>query len=316
MGARTSTPATTRWADGLPQPIAFVLSGGAGLGAIQVGMARALAEVAIEPDLVVGTSVGSLNGAVIAEHPRLSDAADRLQTIWQGLRRRDVFVGNALAQGWSVLRSGHLHPLHGLRQLITGSLQSREFAALARPMVVVTADVLTGHVRRFDHGPLVEPLLAAGAIPGVFPPVPIGGHHYADGGPIANVPLMAAVERGAASLVVLDAGDVCHLTELPRGLPDALIGAVHTSMRQRVLIEAPLVARRIPVLYLPRPCADNRSILDLDRSSELVDPARAVVADFLATAPVPTVGAMSGAPHHHEEPSDIDPTPVREWRTS
>lgn len=51
------------WASALPRPVAFVLSGGASLGAIQVGMLRALDEAGVAPDLVVGTSVGSLNGA-------------------------------------------------------------------------------------------------------------------------------------------------------------------------------------------------------------------------------------------------------------
>jgi NTE family protein len=133
-----------------------------------------------------------------------------------------------------------------------------------RPLTIVTADVLTSHVRWFGSGPLVLPLLAATAIPGVFPPVMVDGRLYGDAGSVANVPMQAAIGRGAASLVVLDTGDVCHLDRPPRGIPDALLGAAMTAMRQRVLVEAPLVAQRVPVLYLPRPCARNRSLLDLD----------------------------------------------------
>jgi NTE family protein len=69
----------TDWATGLPRPVAFVLSGGASLGAIQVGMLQALADVGLQPDLIVGTSVGSLNGAVVAEHDTLDAAAAALE---------------------------------------------------------------------------------------------------------------------------------------------------------------------------------------------------------------------------------------------
>jgi NTE family protein len=291
----------TDWAAGLPRPVAFVLSGGASLGAIQVGMLQALADAGLRPDLVVGTSVGSLNGAVVAEHETLEDAAAALEDTWQRLRRRDVFPNGPGAQTLSVLRTGYLQEQRGLRHVITRTLRARSFEALTRPLTVVTADVLTSHVRWFGSGALVPPLLAATAIPGVFPPVLLAGRLHGDAGSVANVPLQAALGRGAASLVVLDAGDICHLDVPPRGIPDALLGSAMTAMRQRALIEAPLVADRVPVLYLPRPCAQNRSLLDLDTSAELIGPTREVVAAFLGRADLPRVGQLSGWPHHHDE---------------
>lgn len=294
-------PAPRRWATGLPHPIGFVLSGGASLGAVQVGMVQALADTGIEPDLVVGTSVGTLNGAVVAEHASLSGAAEHLERIWRSLRRRDVLPGNAVAQGLSVLRARHLHASSGIARLVERSLRARTFEDLARPLTIVTADVLTGHVRWFDQGPLGPPLLAATAIPGVFPSVEIDGRHYADAGPIANVPLQAAIARGAASLVVFDAGDTCHLDVPPRGIPDALIAAIQTAMRQRVLVEAPRVAEQVPVLYLPRPCIRNHAILDFDTSAALIEPTRAAVVEFLDSTDLPRAGAMAGLPHHHDD---------------
>jgi NTE family protein len=287
------------WADALPRPVAFVLSGGASLGAIQVGMLQALAEAGLEPDLVVGTSVGSLNGAVVAEQPSLDRAVTVLERTWKGLRRRQVFPGGSASQALSVLRTGNLHVQDGLVRLVRRTLRVDTFEALARPLTIVTGDVLTGHVRWFREGELLTPLLAATAIPGVFPPVRIDGGWYADAGSVANVPLQAAVAQGAGSLVVLDAGDVCHLDVPPRGIPDALVAAMVTAMRQRVLIEAPQVAERLPVLYLPRPCARNRSLLDLDTSAELIAPTYEVVAEFLRHTDVPVAGRLSGAPHYH-----------------
>lgn len=270
-------------------------------------MLEALADAGIRPDLVAGTSVGSLNGAVLAQHGDPGSAAAALGPVWRGLRRRQVFPGGPLAQAVSVLRTGHLHPRDGLVRLIRDTLDARDFSELALPLTVVAADVLTGHVRWSRSGDLVDALLAATAIPGVFPPFEIDGRVYWDAGSIANVPLQAALDAGAASLVVLDAGDVCHLDAPPRGIPDALLGSVITAMRQRVLIEAPAVAERLPVLYLPRPCARNRSLLDLDTSAELIAPTRRIVAAFLRDAEVPRPGHLVGAPHHH--PGDENPAP-------
>lgn len=291
---------TADWADQLAAPVAFVLSGGAGLGAIQVGMLQSLAAAGLAPDLLVGTSVGSLNGTVVAEAGSPGEAAERLEALWLALRRRDVFPGGVLAQASSLIRTGHLHPARGLRRVITDTLRARRFEQLALPLVVVAAETLTGHVAWLEEGELVPALLAASALPGVFPPVELGGRLHWDGGSVANVPLGAAVERGAGSLVVLDAGDVCHLDEPPRGVPDAILHAAMTAMRQRVLVEAPLVAEQVPLAYLPRPCVHNRSLLDLDHSGELIDPARALVDEFLRdNAPPTEPGAMVGAPHDH-----------------
>lgn len=300
-----------RWRDVLPEPVAFVFSGGASLGAIQVGMLQGLAEAGVHADLVVGTSVGSLNGAVLAEHGDPGSAAVALERIWRGLRRRQIFPGGPAAQAVSVARTGHLHPRDGLERLIRGVVGSRTFDDLSLPLTVVASDVLTGHVRWFRSGELLGPLLAATAIPGVFPPYPIEGHPYWDAGSVANVPLQAAIGAGAASLVILDAGDVCHLDVAPRGIPDALLTVMMTAMRQRVLIEAPAVAERLPVLYLPRPCARNRSLLDLGTSADLIAPTREGVVSFLADAEIPRAGKLVGAPHHHTSEGEVASTPGR-----
>lgn len=87
-----------------------------------------------------------------------------------------------------------------------------------------------------------------------------------------------AVVAGAGSLVVLDAGDVCHLDTTPRPVPDGMLLVMRTALRQRVLIEASLLAARLPILYLPRPCSRNRSPLDLGTADMLIGPSRTVAA--------------------------------------
>lgn len=246
-----------RWQQSLPHPIAFVLSGGATLGALQVGMLQALEEVGLQPDLVVGTSVGALNGAVVAEHGGLAPAVDRLLHIWCSLERAAVFPGSVWGQARRVLNSQSLHPDTGLRSLVERTLTARRFEDLSLPLGVLATGALTAHPRLLTSGDLTRALLASSAIPGVLPPVRLAGEPHWDGGLTANVPLRSAQRLAAGSLVVLDAGNLCHRRRVPRALPDVIAGALQVAIRQRVLVEAPIVAADLPVLYLPRPCVGH-----------------------------------------------------------
>src|SRR3954468_14168680 len=106
--------------------VAFVLSGGASLGAIQAGMLRALYERGIRPDLIVGTSAGALNGAFIASRPQTVATADALGAIWRGLRRGQAFPLNPLTGLLGFLGSrDHLVPESGLRRLVLRHVEPR-----------------------------------------------------------------------------------------------------------------------------------------------------------------------------------------------
>lgn len=293
-----------RWQDELPRPVAFVLSGGATLGALQVGMLQALARTSLVVDLVVGTSVGALNGAVVAEHGDLGPAVARLLRVWLSLERGEVFPGSVWGQARRLLHHRSLHPDRGLRALIERTLSARRFEDLALPLGVLATGALTAHPRLLTTGDLTTALLASSAIPGVLPPVRLAGEPSWDGGLTANVPLRSAQGMGAHSLVVLDAGDLCHRRTVPRTLPDVIAGALQVAIRQRVLVEAPVVAADLPVLYLPRPCVDDHDVLDFGRTDELITAAREAAGEFLAEAPVPAAGRMVGAPHTH---GDDDP---------
>lgn len=262
-------------------------------------MLRALGDIGIEPDLLIGTSVGALNAAVVADAVTVSRAADRLETIWRSIERRRVFPGSVPGQVLRAARTGYLYPSTGIERVIRRSLAPRRLEALQRPLTVIASEVLTGHVRRLTQGPLVPALLASTALPGLFAPVEIDGCPLWDAGSVANVPLQSALDAGARSIVVLDAGDVCHLDTVPRGVPDGMVLAAATAMRQRVMVEAPLVAEQVPLAYLPRPCARNRSLLDLDSSAQLIAPTHGLVAAFLGRAAMPTPGVMAGSPHDH-----------------
>src|SRR5689334_6838503 len=197
---------------------AFVLSGGASLGSIQVGMLEALYERGIQPDLIVGTSAGALNGAFIAERPQTVETAHALAEVWRGLKHGQVFPVNPLAGALGILGARtHLVPDSGLRRLVRRYAVSERLEETYVPLHVIATDVLRGADVRLSQGPLVDAVLASAAIPGVLPAVEWEGRTLIDGGVANNAPISHALELGADEIYVLPTGAPCELHDAPRG---------------------------------------------------------------------------------------------------
>ena len=183
---------------------AFVLSGGASLGAVQVGMLRGLAEQGITPDLIVGTSVGAVNGGWIASRPDAS-GIDALADLWLSLSRKDIFPTHPISGLLGFLgRSSHLVPNSGLRRLLSDQLEFARLEDAPIPFHVVATDVISGTDVLLSSGDAVDAIAASAAIPGIFPPVNINGRDLMDGGVVNNTPLSHAVALGRPSLGVAD----------------------------------------------------------------------------------------------------------------
>ena len=252
----------------LPRPIAFVLGGGASFGAVQVGMLAALDRAGIRPDMVVGTSVGALNGAMLAASP--SDAVERLQETWTQLQRRDVLPANLLSVLWRLTQSAtHVVESVGIEHVSARTLRARDFAELHLPFAAVTLDLGTGRARVLDNGPLLPALLASAAIPGLFPPVTVEGNVLVDGGAVANVPVTQALDRGAQSLVVLDCA--VPSPDPSTGNLGEIIARV-TRIQQRIQVETALpdATAQVPVVYLAEPPARRAAPFDFDQTSALI----------------------------------------------
>ncbi|TYB64873.1 patatin-like phospholipase family protein [Nonomuraea sp. PA05] len=229
----------------LPRPVAAVIGGGGVLGAAQVGIGYALEQRGFVPDLIVGTSVGALNGAIVAAYP--GTAAARLDDVWTRVRRREVYPLGLLASRVSIVAD------HGLRRLIARAELPRRIEELKIPFTAVATDLATGDEALLSAGDLESALLASAAIPGVLPPVVREGRTLIDGGVIAYVPVRAAQRAGAASVVVLSAGPEWPLSPaLPPRRADAVAARAalllgHRQI-QRDLLE---VSTRIPTVVLP-----------------------------------------------------------------
>lgn len=195
---------------------AFVLGGGGILGAAEVGMLKSLVERGIRPDLVVGSSVGALNGAFVSADPSVSTVAQMIDA-WCGLSGRGVFNGSFVGQVGNLLRHGtYLHSNERLRALLEDNLGDIAFEDLAVPFQCVAACIETASPRWFSTGPLAPAVLASCAVPGLLPAVEIDGEHFLDGGLVRSVPIGRAVRMGATRVFVLQVGRLERPLEAPR----------------------------------------------------------------------------------------------------
>ncbi|MEM7134468.1 MAG: patatin-like phospholipase family protein [Chloroflexota bacterium] len=286
-----------QWTDILPRPITFVLSGGSSLGAIQVGMVRALRDNGIYPDQIVGSSVGALNGAAIA-HYGLEVGADVLTETWIQLHKRDIFPGGLLAQLVCLLQTRQsLFYQDELGKLIDGLNMAQSIEKLKIPLGILATDLTTHGGTLFQQGELRSALLASTAIPCIYPPVQIEGKLYVDGGCTEGVPLKAATQMGAGSIIILDAGMMSQRHYPPRHVGDLLFTVVEGALRQRLQSEAELIAQHLPIVYLPRPSRLNIGFMNFDHTIELIDRTEKLVNGFLSSVPFSSPNSLPSGIH-------------------
>ena len=183
---------------------ALVLSGGGSLGAIQVGAVRALAEAGIRPDVYIGCSVGALNAAFLAMDPNPA-RIDQLEALWLSLDRNDVFPSSRRSVATHVIRGdAHLYEADGLHELVGRWVPAADLGMTQAPCHVVTTDLQTGSPSWWTGGDPHQVLIASASLPGLFPPVDMGGALHVDGGVTCPVPLQRALDLGAARIWVID----------------------------------------------------------------------------------------------------------------
>ncbi|NUP47297.1 MAG: patatin-like phospholipase family protein [Catenulispora sp.] len=214
-------------------PVVFVLGGGGPLGAFEVGMLKALMAREVRPDLVLGSSVGALNGAVIAADPR-PEAVERLEQLWISLRERGVFADTLFAQMGTALRSRtHLFSNAALRGLLEREFGDALIEDLEVPFECVAASIERATEHWFSRGPLIEAVLASSAVPGLLPPVPVGGEHFLDGGLVDSVPVGRALACGAGTVYVLHVGRIDQPLQPPRTPREVAVVAFEIARRHR-----------------------------------------------------------------------------------
>lgn len=270
---------------------AFVLGGGGRWGAVEVGMLQALGEAGIEPELILGTSIGAFNGSVIADQPGKA-GVERLVDFWEEVTGADLFGGTLLGRMRSVatLRPA-LHEtseIRGILERIHGP--DRLIEDLAIPFQCVAASIERSAEHWFTQGPLVDAVLASSAVPALFPPVEIGGEHFYDGGLVNSVPLTRAVDLGASVVFVLQVGRVETVLRPPERLYEAALISFEIARRHRFATTMENLPGGVEVHLLPsgNPVSfdDRRQLRFSDTGStpELIEGAYRASRDYLGRA--------------------------------
>lgn len=283
---------------------AFVLSGGASLGAIQAGMLEALYEREISPDLIIAASVGSVNGAFIASRPQVPATASELAAVWGEISRGEVFPVNPLTGLLGFLGArDHLVPDGSLRRLLRKHIGFERLEQAAIPLHVIGTDAISGRELRMSVGDALEAVMASVALPAVFPPVEWEGREVIDGGVANNAPISHAIELGAELVYVLPTGNACDLSEPPHGALGMLLHAMSLLVMRRLLVEIELLKDQCELIVLPPPCPLRVSPIDFAHSEELVHLGYTGAVRHLAevergdASPVPSMSM-----HDHQKP--------------
>ena len=267
--------------DGTSPTCAFVLGGGGVLGATQIGMLRALLERGIRPDLVVGTSIGAVNGAAIAADPDEA-ALERLTQLWSSMsvlpslqdalprprlrvpgRRQSDASGSASRRGVS---RTHLSPAGPFLRLIRENLPVANIEDMQVPFQCVAANLERSVAHWFSEGPAAPAIMASCAVPGLFPPIEIDGKHYWDGGLVHSIPVSRAIALGATRIYVMHVGRVEQQLRLPRWPWEVASVTFEIARRHRYVEEMANIPAGIEVHELPSGAEDAPLVSLLHRN--------------------------------------------------
>ena len=272
---------------------AFVLGGGGNLGAVQVGMLRALFERGMTPDLIVGCSVGAVNGAAIALEPGL-DGVATLDRTWRDPATWSVF-GTRVTPLALFRRATSMVGSEKLESMLRGQLGTLRLDELAVPLHVVATSLRTGRERWLSTGPAVPAVLASSALPAVLPPVEHERRRPHRRRRRRQRARAKAVELGAERVVVLHVGNLSKPRPMPRRPIDVLLQSFSIARNHRFAMERDDVGEGVELIVLPGVDPGSLKRNDFSRSSELMTRAHASSAAFLDALPL-AAGALDRLP--------------------
>jgi len=250
-------------------------------------MLRALLEAEIRPDVVIGTSIGAINGAMVAADPT-EDVVTRLADMWASPEAAGVY-GDSIARQLSRFATRtHLHSPRPLRRLLERELGAdTTFADLAVPFQCCASSIERAAEVWFDTGTVVDAVLASAAVPGLLPPVAIGDQHYIDGGIVNSIPVGRAVEQGAKTIYVLQVGRIERPLRPPRRHWEVAQVAFEIARRHRFAREMAALPTGVAVHLLPTGGGSTRddsplAYRDLKAARRRIDRAYEASAGYLA----------------------------------
>lgn len=259
-----------------PPQTAFVLGGGGILGAHEVGMLQALVETGVAADLVLGTSIGAINGAFYAAAPTL-EGITRLRELWSSANLSELSSGALLRRAGTLARSRtHVESFSRLRSRLREVLPVQRVEELPVRFQCVAASIERAAEHWFEDGPLADVLLASCAVPGILPAVQIGEEHFIDGGIVNSIPVSRAVLLGAQRIFVLQVGRVEQPLRAPRWPWEVGLVAFEIARRHRFANDLHSLPEAVELHVLPTGGSAAPAYNDLAGQLQLRRPARRV----------------------------------------
>ncbi|MBI1819002.1 MAG: patatin-like phospholipase family protein [Nitrospirae bacterium] len=247
---------------------ALVLSGGGTKGAIEVGFYKAIVEKGIKIDLIVGTSIGAVNGAFIADGMSPGDLA----LLWQNLSVQDLYGVN-WSHLWKFFGADSLYNHSRFRGFLDRHLTCREIENLKIPLIVPCTNLHTGAPVYLRKGSLLDALMASVAMPGIFSPQEIDGVQMVDGGVADNLPLDVAVFEGATTILCMNY-TYCGDVRVPvHGLKRVMSRAFSIAMDRKTDADIRYFKDKAKLIVLEPHFGFDIDLLDFRYTSLLIDQA-------------------------------------------
>ncbi len=280
--------------------IAFVLSGAGNRGPLQVGAVRALLEAGIQPDMIVGTSAGALNGSFLAAHGPSVAATEAMEKLWNSVRAEEIYPEGILEILWRLRsKANSLFTSKGMRSLLIRALPPNvtTFGQCKIPLYTTATDLRSSQLYVFGDiasAPLIDAVQASATIPTVHTPIDYAQTQLVDGGVIANVPVSVAIDRGATTLYVINAGYNEQILGPAQGVLEILMRTLSTMIAQNIIQD---IARakaddKIVMHHIPVYADSSISFFDFSRSAEMIQQGYAAAQTYLV-APAPMAPMMS-----------------------
>ncbi len=264
--------------------LAFVLGGGGARGALQVGALRALLEANIQPDLLVGTSIGAVNAAHLAIRGFNVPSLQELTRSWN-----DAAVSNLVPSGiiWlglcAVFAQAASHSLRRLREFFVthGLSPDLKFGDIQDiRLLVVAADLDSGDPVLFGEDPhdyVLQGVLASSALPPWISPVEDNGRRLVDGGVLSGISIRTALEAGATEVVALDLDDRRGIPPQASGMLPDLSRFIMTMQQHQTEMELELArVHGVPVRRIRLQGERPVHVWDFKRTKELIERGYAV----------------------------------------
>jgi NTE family protein len=282
----------------MDRKLAFALGGGGSRGALQVGAMYALLEYGLQPDLILGASIGAVNATYLALNGFSKESLDKLSAAWRDAGATDLLPANYL---WLTVRAmfgrSTRDPSRQLKaffisQGLTPDLCFADFKQAQ--LVIISSDLNTG--KPILHGELPEDnvldaLLLSTALPPWFMPVRKQERYLVDGGVVSNLPIEPALRLGATEIVALDLIDSREILGVSDGVRGFLGRLIYSVEKRELDLEMQLAeARGVPILYFGLTGEAPVPMWDFQHADSLIaqgyEIARQVIEDQRLTNPI------------------------------